>query len=157
MKRETVKFSSDDEWLWAVLFRSVKTKRLLGETTSIGNELLRLAKSQLQGASDGPGFIFSLVNGEYTLNLPRIHLECFEEFLGNRGADGGRQPDEVHERVGEIARYVVQGRFVVIREHSPKPSDDQVEVFCSDKDWVRALEQEWNMLLLVTLKGGENT
>ena len=78
--------------------------------------------------------------------LPKSQISLFIKHLGAvYGAVITVRLSEQTISSGEYARTVLNDRLVVIREMIPKT--EAVEIFCSDKQFLKTLEETWSLSL----------
>jgi len=88
--------------------------------------------------------------------LPRKQIDLFKMFLEeNFGATVCTRNAQEVERLGEHIRTVLGDRLVVVREITNSKAE-AVEVFCSDKELLKRLEDTWNLTLMAVAKETED-
>lgn len=73
------------------------------------------------------------------MNLPSYGLANFERFMVSNYAVEWASS----EFAGELKRCIVKERLIIIRQHEIRRTADSIEVFCSDKDLIRIIENEF--------------
>lgn len=74
------------------------------------------------------------------MNMPKELIPKFERYLvTQRGLEVNKS-----KQVGEILRTIVGGEnLLIVREFELRRTAASVEVFCSDKDLLKRIEQEF--------------
>ena len=84
--------------------------------------------------------------------LPRKQIDLFKLFLEeNFGANVCTRTLDQVERLGEHLRTVIGDKLVVVREITSSKAE-AVEVFCSDKELLKKLDDTWNLTLMAIVK-----
>ena len=78
------------------------------------------------------------------MNLSKEMIPKFERFLvSTRGCKILKAVQK-----GELIRTMIGETIVIIREHDLRRTADGVELFCSDKDLLKELEEDFAIWLL---------
>lgn len=72
------------------------------------------------------------------MNLPKNLVDKFIEWLQKYRGGG-----ENCKQGNELGRFIIGDKIVFVTEYFPRRSADACEVFCSDKDFLEKLEEDW--------------